>query len=343
MAPEVSTRKTSARKTSARKASASTSSPASSPIQDHKPRSRKDHDRARSKSHPACYCCYDRRVKCSNTKFMTGFPCRACVRRGTTADCIAHKDHPNWVPGVTGATHKRKRKVKQLEQDAADEAKDGNKEKPKKKQKGPKPRAVNVEVAAPVGVEVPTTNKSSKRKANALEPKDEDEASMGNDQEPKKKRLRKDKTVDEVATSAAPLPGTGSPRRSLRNNIVHVANTDDGEDVQSEDGQSEDGVAQLEEMPEQGDNVDEAEPHTDQLPGVTIKPNASKLSTVQEIESSLGSAADRPEVGLVLEQMHSRYTSGSGEVPHRMHLLMARVVRHCEAAGVSAPRDQPSH
>ncbi|GIZ37850.1 hypothetical protein CKM354_000128100 [Cercospora kikuchii] len=306
MARKASTRKTPARNTTTRKAPASASPPAAAPIDEPEPRTRNNHNLAQSKDYPSCYWCSKRRVRCGNTDDMMGFPCTACVRRGTTAGCVAHKDHPEWVPGVSGATHKRKRKVKQLEKDTTDEGKDEYDEKPKKKQKNSKRKAGDVEVAAPVGVDVPVTNKLSKRKADALEPKDEDKAKRGDDQQPKKKRLRKDKTVDEFAAPAAPLPETGSPRRSLSNNVMHTATVNDGDEVQSEGEESDDDVPTAGETSEEAEDVEELQPHADQLPGTTITPDASKLSTVQDIESSLGDAADRPEVGLVLEQMHSR-------------------------------------
>ncbi|PPJ51719.1 hypothetical protein CBER1_08895 [Cercospora berteroae] len=63
-----------------------------------------------SKQYPACYQCQQRHVKCSNTLNQTGFPCEACIERRVPAhECMSHFDDPHWVPGVSGATHKRGR------------------------------------------------------------------------------------------------------------------------------------------------------------------------------------------------------------------------------------------
>ncbi|KAF2210187.1 hypothetical protein CERZMDRAFT_99606 [Cercospora zeae-maydis SCOH1-5] len=69
---------------------------------------RRAHDVKHSKKFPACHQCKQRRVKCSNTRDETGFPCEACIKYGVPAEeCMSHFEDPHRVPGVSGATHKR--------------------------------------------------------------------------------------------------------------------------------------------------------------------------------------------------------------------------------------------
>ncbi|KAM3421444.1 hypothetical protein BST61_g1838 [Cercospora zeina] len=324
------------RKASAANATASASQPATSPTEEQKANTRKGYDRAHSKQYPACYPCYTRQVKCSNTSDMTGFPCTACVRRGTTADCVAHESHPSWVPGVSGATHrrkgaiqKRKRKADQPESEAGDDVEEGSDQEPETKRS--KKSAVDDEGVTAAGIEGSETTKFPKRKANALMSEDMDQ------------------NIESTAGQAVPMPDSSMPdtgevaRRALINRLMHIGNTNDQNNDQSAGNEPEGGVSPTEEPNENTAHPEKTAEHSKQPTTAHLEPDASKLSTVEEIESSLGAAADRPEVGLVVDQMHNRYASGTRQVPHSMHLLMARIVRSCNDAGVSPPSDSPSH
>ena len=86
---------------------------------------RQPHDVAQSKKFPACFKCQRRRVKCSNTKSETGFPCTECKNMGLAAECLsAHKEDPRWRTGMGSTNHYRPRKSKQQVQASPDSDED---------------------------------------------------------------------------------------------------------------------------------------------------------------------------------------------------------------------------
>ncbi|KAF2210186.1 hypothetical protein CERZMDRAFT_99605 [Cercospora zeae-maydis SCOH1-5] len=346
-------RKALPRKASAPKATASASQPATSPTEEQKANTRKGYDRAHSKKYPACFPCYNRQVKCSNTSEMTGFPCEACVRRGTTADCVAHQSHPSWIPGVSGATHKRKgatqkrkRNADRLETEAEGNAEEGDDQEPKKKRS--KKSAVDDEEFTVAGSRMPNASKGRKRVGDTHMSED-----LGKDDGTNDQKAMEDVEGNTTADEEVPMPTLFMPhsmpntreiaRRALINKLMQITRTNDRNDDQSEskENQSEAGILPIEEQNKNPAGLEKSEPHPKQSTHASLEPDTPKLFTVEETESSLGDAAKRPEVRLVVDQMHN--TSGNRQVPRSMHLLMARIVRSCNEAGVSLPRDEPGH
>ena len=54
----------------------------------------------------ACLYCTGKRVKCPATLPGGTYPCQRCINQGEDLKaCVPHRQHPDWIPGVSGATH----------------------------------------------------------------------------------------------------------------------------------------------------------------------------------------------------------------------------------------------
>lgn len=56
----------------------------------------------------ACLYCTGNRVKCPATLLGGTYPCQRCIDKDQDLNaCVPHRQHPDWVPGVSGASHVR--------------------------------------------------------------------------------------------------------------------------------------------------------------------------------------------------------------------------------------------
>lgn len=241
-----------------------------------------------SKQYPACYQCQQRHVKCSNTLKETGFPCEACIERGVPAqECMSHFDDPHWIPGVSGATHKRGR-AKASRGVGQHQKKQRNRGAARKGDDDAVSENGDDEFEGPA---VSSSANPASRRSTRSKLQEGGYREVSGDEEPDLEDTNDDVFEDENSHDEDP---------------DYADSEDRHEGISVEENEADEHAIQ-----EQQDQSAEVQP-------------GEEAARLIAIEAQLGAAAERPAVQMILRVMRERLVKGEQNVIASMRYLLAR-------------------